>query len=51
MNAITIEHVAVAELPQAWRDREDRADVAGYIRRIRAPRFGDDGLPAETFTP
>lgn len=23
-----------------WRDREDMADVAGYIRRIRAPRFG-----------
>jgi hypothetical protein len=83
MNAITIEHVAVAELPRAWRDRlgpaaarvtvrieaepaaeprghaefandplfgmwrdrEDMADVAGYIRRIRAPRFGDDGSP------
>ena len=28
-----------------WRDREDLADVEGYIRRIRAPRFGsgDDG--------
>jgi hypothetical protein len=25
-----------------WRDREDLADVAGYIRRIRAPRFGSD---------
>lgn len=23
-----------------WRDREDMADVAGYIRAIRAPRFG-----------
>jgi hypothetical protein len=23
-----------------WRDREDMADVTGYIRRIRAPRFG-----------
>lgn len=22
-----------------WRDREDMADVDGYIRRIRAPRF------------
>lgn len=23
-----------------WSDREDMADVAGYIRRVRAPRFG-----------
>jgi hypothetical protein len=23
-----------------WRDREDMTDVASYIRRIRAPRFG-----------
>ena len=23
-----------------WRDREDMADVAGYVRAIRAPRFG-----------
>lgn len=23
-----------------WRDRQDMADVAGYIRHIRAPRFG-----------
>jgi hypothetical protein len=82
MNAIVIEHVPVAELPQAWRakltqaagttvtvriepepqaaapaeefvtddplfgmwrDREDMADVAGYIRSIRASRFNDDG--------
>lgn len=26
-----------------WRDRDDTADVAGYIRRIRAPRFNRDG--------
>ncbi len=26
-----------------WRDREDMADVASYIRRIRAPRFNADG--------
>lgn len=25
-----------------WRDREDMADVAGYVRSIRAPRFGSD---------
>ena len=82
MNTVVIEHVPIAELPEAWRerlgavpeecvtvridseaaagidpgepmpaefaddpsfgmwrDREDMADVAGYIRRIRAPRF------------
>ena len=86
MNAIVIEHVSVADLPQAWRDKlgiqlvdaadarvtvrieteaaaeaqtpaefaddplfgmwrdhPDMADVAGYIRHIRAPRFGSDG--------
>lgn len=83
MNAIVIEHVPVADLPQAWRDklgqaadarvtvrieaegsateaqaaaefaddplfgmwrdREDMVDVAGYVRRIRAPRFNADG--------
>ena len=87
MNAIVIEHVPVAELPQAWRDqlgqaadalvtvrieaehateeqssvefaddplfgmwrdREDMADVAGYIRRIRAPRFNGDGSRNES---
>jgi hypothetical protein len=87
MNAIVIEHVPVAELPEAWReqlgqaadarvtvrieaeplapaqaateladdalfgmwrDRADVADVAGYIRRIRAPRFNADGSRTET---
>ena len=85
MNAIVIEHVPVAELPPAWReklgqtadarvtvrieteikdgaveaqgtaefaddplfgmwcDREDMADVAGYTRAIRAPRFSSEG--------
>jgi hypothetical protein len=86
MNAIVIEHVPVADLPQEWRDRlaqatqtadgrvtvrieeeqppaapaeesfvtddpafgiwrdrEDMADVAAYIRRIRAPRYNRDG--------
>lgn len=86
MNTVVLEHVPVAELPQAWRDRlghdvtdavdarvtvrieaeqaaearapaefaddplfgmwrdrEDMADVAAYIRRIRAPRFNADG--------
>ena len=26
-----------------WRDREDMADVAAYIRKIRAPRLNPDG--------
>ena len=26
-----------------WRDRQDMADVAAYIRRVRAPRFNRDG--------
>lgn len=24
-----------------WRDREDMADVAGYVRKLRASRFND----------
>jgi hypothetical protein len=94
MNAIVIEHVPVAELPQAWRDklgrelsevsdarvtvrieteqaaeaqapaefsddplfgmwrdRDDMADVAGYIRRIRSPRFSSDGSRSEPSEP
>jgi len=82
MNAVVIEHVKVAELPEAWRnkiakpgdahvtvrieeevsvqtaneadagddllfgmwrDREDMADVDGYIRKLRAPRYNRDG--------
>jgi hypothetical protein len=27
-----------------WRDREDMADVAGYVRSIRASRFNADGM-------
>jgi hypothetical protein len=26
-----------------WRDREDMADVAAYVRKIREPRFNRDG--------
>ena len=26
-----------------WRDREDMADVAAYVRHIRAPRFDRNG--------
>lgn len=26
-----------------WRDREDMADVDGYIRGLRAPRYNSDG--------
>ena len=43
MNAIVIEHVPVAELPPAWRDREDMADVAAYVRKLREPRYRRDG--------
>ena len=30
-----------------WRDREDMANVAGYVRKLRASRFNDDGLRHE----
>ena len=78
MNAIVIEHVPVAELPEKWRaklanavgalvtvrieeeapaedfatddpafgiwrDREDVADVAAYVRKLRQPRYNRDG--------
>ncbi len=83
MNAVTIEHVNVADLPETWRaklpapratrvtvrieeegvaqiasdeadsaidllfgmwrDRDDMADVEGYVRKIRAPRYNPDG--------
>ena len=82
MNAVVIEHVPVAELPEKWRaklpqagsatvtvpideeaqagvptegfvtddpafgiwrDREDMADVAAYVRKLREPRYGRDG--------
>jgi hypothetical protein len=26
-----------------WRDHQDVADVDGYVRKLRAPRFGRDG--------
>ncbi len=26
-----------------WRDREDMADVEGYVRKLRAPRYKRDG--------
>lgn len=28
-----------------WRDREDMADVAGYVRKLRASRFNEDDFP------
>ena len=30
-----------------WRAREDMADVAGYVRKLRASRFNDDGTMRE----
>lgn len=86
MNAVVIERVPIAELPEKWRarlsqssgatvtvrieeepsqtqaaesfvtddplfgmwrDREDMADVAGYVRKLRASRFNDDGTRRE----
>ena len=67
MTTVTIEHVKVGDLPEAWRskldssqdarvtvrideevtddpmfgmwrDREDMADVEGYLQKLRAPR-------------
>jgi hypothetical protein len=26
-----------------WRGREDMADVEGYVRKLRSPRFNPDG--------
>ncbi len=26
-----------------WRDREDMADLAAYVRKLRAPRYNRDG--------
>ena len=26
-----------------WRDREDLADIDGYLRKLRTPRYGRDG--------
>ena len=31
-----------------WRDREDMADVAAYVRNIRAPRFNRSGSGDES---
>ena len=41
--APTEEFVTDDPLFGMWRDREDMADVAGYVRSIRASRFNDDG--------
>lgn len=30
-----------------WRDREDMADVAAYMRKLRQPRYSSDGSPDE----
>lgn len=31
-----------------WRDREDMADVASYVRKLRAPRYNRDGSRNES---
>lgn len=88
MSAVIIEHVSVADLPEAWRaklpapraehvtvkieeehasqatameavtavdllfgmwrDREDMADVEGYVRKLRAPRYNADGSRSQS---
>jgi hypothetical protein len=30
-----------------WRDREDMADLAGYVRKVRTSRFNDNGTRDE----
>jgi hypothetical protein len=37
---------AVGLLFGMWRDREDMADVEGYLRKLREPRFRSDGSRA-----
>jgi hypothetical protein len=34
-----------------WRDREDMPDVAGYVRKLRASRFNNDGSRRESVAP
>ncbi|HEY4082175.1 MAG TPA: hypothetical protein VGM81_15905 [Burkholderiaceae bacterium] len=48
MNAIVIEHVPVAELPQAWRDRLGQSVDARVTVRIEAeaPMAQDEGEDA-----
>jgi hypothetical protein len=41
--APTEEFVTDDPLFGMWRDREDMADVAGYVRKLRASRFDNDG--------
>ena len=88
MNAVIIEHVDIADLPETWRaklptpraarvtvrieeegatqtaaeeansavdllfgmwrGREDMADVEGYVRKLRAPRYNPDGSRNES---
>lgn len=50
MNAVVLEHVPVAELPQAWRDKlgSALADAAGVRVTVRIEQEPADG-PAETF--
>ena len=38
-------NTAVDLLFGMWRDREDMADVDGYLRKLRAPRYNPDGSP------
>jgi len=42
--AQTEEFVTDDPLFGMWRDREDMADVASYVRSVRASRFNEDGV-------
>lgn len=47
MNAVVFEHVPVAELPLAW--REKLAKAAGALVTVRIEEEAQDSAPAEVF--
>ena len=46
-SSITDSSLANDPLFGMWRDREDMADVNGYLRQLRAPRFNGDGAASD----
>lgn len=49
MNAVVIEHVPVAELPQAWRDRLGQVADGGALVTVRIEQEAAREAPAEPF--
>lgn len=47
MNAIVIEHVSVAELPAAWREKLGQAADARVTVRIEAEQMAESPPPVE----